>query len=831
MTDKKNETLKVSRPDTLSLTKTVEGGMVKQNFTRGRTKTVTVEVRKTRNFARNQGGSMVEVDNATRGLSGAEQEARMKALKGLSDKPNSLSQEAPKVPPRRKVEPQKGVVEAKPAEAEAPKPAEVEAPKKPAIYVDEMALRNVEAAKKGAAQRASEPQPIKQPDTNKAKEADDKKKKIKLKGAEGRRQSGKLTISQALNFGEERTRSLSSIKRARAKAKRGDDGADTEKRVREVIVPEAITVQELANRMAERAVDLIKALMKLGTMATPQQSIDADTAELLIEEFGHKIKRVTDADVEDVLVHQEDKAEDLVARPPVVTIMGHVDHGKTSLLDAMREANVVAGEAGGITQHIGAYQTQVGDGKITFLDTPGHEAFTAMRARGASVTDVVILVVAADDGVKPQTEEAIAHAKAAGVPIVVAINKIDKQGADPDRVKNELMNFELIAEDFGGDIMMVPVSAIDKTGLDALQEAVLLQAEMLDLQANAKAEASGVVIESKIAKGRGTVASLLIQRGSLAIGDIVVAGASYGKVRAILNDKGQNIAKGIPAQPVEILGLGEPPHAGDDFAVVKDEKTARDITEYRADKAQRMQVDVSAKSLDQLFAAAGESPVKELAIIIKSDVNGSAEAIIGSLNKFSGDEVKVKVTHSAVGAINESDIALSQATGAIIVGFNVRATTKAREVAMRENIQLRYYSVIYDLIDDIKAALSGMLSPELREDIIGYAEIREVFNVSKVGKIAGCMVSEGMVKRGAKVRLLRDNVVIHEGTLKTLKRFKDEVKEVKNGYECGMAFENYEDIREKDMIECFEVQEIARTVQENKPEVKKPDDETDAEDA
>jgi len=643
---------------------------------------------------------------------------------------------------------------------------------------------------------------------------------MKLKRGEGRRSSGKLTVAQALGMQEERMRSLASIKRQRAKAKKDEDGdlsGDQEKIVREVIVPEVITVQELANRMAERSVDVIKALMQLGTMATAQQTIDADTAELIVEEFGHKLKRVSEADVEDSLVQVDDKEEELKPRPPVVTIMGHVDHGKTSLLDALRETDVVAGEAGGITQHIGAYQVQLeGGDKITFLDTPGHEAFTAMRARGAQVTDIVILVVAADDGIMPQTEEAINHAKAAGVPIIVAINKIDKPDADPEKVKNMLMSFGLVPEDFGGDIITVEVSALQKLNLDKLEEAILLQAEMQELKANPDRSASGVVIEAKMEKGRGTVASLLIQRGTLQVGDIVVAGASYGKIRAITNDRGTMLDDAAPALPVEVLGLSEPPEAGDEFAVVENEKTARDITEYRQKKHKQAQVTASTKTMDQLFAGASGDAPTEMPLIVKSDVHGSAEAIAGSMGKFNDEEVKVKIIHSAVGAINESDVSLAQTTNAMIVGFNVRATNQAKQLADREGVNIRYYSVIYDLVDDVKQALSGMLSPEVRENFLGYAEIREVFSITKAGKVAGCIVTDGVIKRGAKVRLLRDNVVIHEGSLKTLKRFKDEVKEVKNGFECGMAFENYDDIKVGDQIEAFELQEMARTIEEKK---------------
>jgi translation initiation factor IF-2 len=610
---------------------------------------------------------------------------------------------------------------------------------------------------------------------------------------------------------------MASIKRQREKVKKAALGEtiasrEQEKMVREVVVPEAITVQELANRMAERGADVVKALMKLGSMVTVNQTIDADTAELIVEEFGHKIKRVTDADVENVLIEEDDNEKDLKPRPPVVTIMGHVDHGKTSLLDALRKTDVVADEAGGITQHIGAYQVTVDTGdKVTFLDTPGHAAFTAMRARGAQTTDIVVLVVAADDGIMEQTKEAISHAKAAEVPIVVAINKVDKPEADPEKVKNELMSYELVPEDFGGDVQTLPVSAKTGEGLPALVESLLLQAEVNELKANPDRSASGVVVEARLDKGRGTVATLLVQRGTLKQGDIVVAGVSFGKIRAIIDDKNQMLKNAGPSQPVEILGLNEVPQAGDVFSVVENEKTAREITEYRDKKQRTLDTTIQPKSLDNLFSDSANE-VRELSLIVKADVHGSAEAIQSSVVKLSDDEVTVKVSHLAVGPISESDVTLAQATGAIIVGFNVRASAQAKSMADKENVDIRYYSVIYDLVDDVKAALSGLLSPDLRENLLGYAEIREVFTMSKAGKVAGCMITEGMVKRGAKVRLLRDNVVIHEGTLKTLRRFKDDVKEVNSGYECGMAFEKYDDIRVGDFIEAFEVEEIARTV-------------------
>jgi translation initiation factor IF-2 len=816
-TEDKADARKADKPKTLSLTKTVEGGKVKQNFQRGRTKTVTVEVKRTRTFAQQKTGGMIEVNKPAvapkggRFLTNEEREARMRALQDADKNAMSSLPPVPARTPRTKDEP---AVENEAAEAE-------QTPATVAIPIDEVAARNLEAVRQQDKKvpLATAALPIKKRKPEEESE-ENKNKKIKLKASDGnRRSSGKLTVVQALGLDEERTRSLASLKRQRAKGRMDISSSSQEKFAREVIIPDIITVQELANRMAERAVDVVKALMKLGTMATASQSIDADTAEIVVGEFGHKPKRVSESDVEVSMVQTEDEAELLLPRPPVVTVMGHVDHGKTSLLDALRKTDVVAGEAGGITQHIGAYQVALKSGaRITFLDTPGHEAFTAMRARGAKATDIVVLVVAADDGIMPQTIEALNHAKAANVPIIVAINKIDKPEADIEKVKSTLMNYGLVPEDFGGDTITVPVSAKTGVGLDTLEEAILLQAEVLELKANPNRTGSGTVIEAKVDKGRGTVATLLVQRGTLKVGDIVVAGSAYGKIRAVADDKARALQEASPSQPVEVLGLSEPPASGEEFAVVESEKVARDITEYRKKKERDRQQVISAKTLDQLFATrAGDAP-KELAIIVKSDVHGSGEAIAGSIAKFDGDEVKVKISHQAVGAITESDISLAAATGAMVVGFNVRATPKAKEMAEREKIHIRYYAIIYDLIDDVKKALSGMLSPDLRENLLGYAEIREVFNITKYGKVAGCMVTDGLIKRGAKVRLLRDNVVIHEGTLKTLKRFKDEVKEVKSGYECGMAFENYEDIKAGDQIEAFEMQEFAREVTAKQPD-------------
>jgi len=585
-----------------------------------------------------------------------------------------------------------------------------------------------------------------------------------------------------------------------------------QKVLREVVLPEAITVQELAGRMAERGADVIKALMKMGVMATINQTIDADTAELIISEFGHTVRCVSAADVEVGLDGDVDAAETLVSRPPVVTIMGHVDHGKTSLLDALRQTDVAAHEAGGITQHIGAYQVTLPSAKkITFIDTPGHAAFTEMRARGANVTDIVVLVVAADDGIMPQTVEAIHHAKAAKVPIIVAINKMDKPGADATRVRRELLNHELVTEDMGGDVLSVEVSAKTKMNLDKLEETLLLQAEILDLKANPDRQALGAVVEAKVERGRGTVATLLVQKGTLKVGDIFVAGAEWGRVRALQDDRGRTIESAGPASPVEVLGLQGTPLAGDVFVVVDTEARAREITEFRLHR-QREQLALTAgrSTLEQMFSKIQAGEAKEVPVVVKADVQGSVEAIVGSLKQLGTEEVKARILHAAVGGINESDITLARASGGMIIGFNVRANPQAREMARRDHVDIRYYSIIYNVVDDIKAAMSGMLAPTLREKFLGNAEIREVFNVTKTGKVAGCMVTEGMVKRGGKVRLLRDNVVIHEGTLKTLRRFKDEVREVKEGFECGMAFENYDNINKGDIIECFEMEEVAR---------------------
>jgi translation initiation factor IF-2 len=647
------------------------------------------------------------------------------------------------------------------------------------------------------AKRAAKPQPSKKPSS------DDRRRT-------------RLTVTSALSGDSERDRgpSLAAMRRRREKQKGRGPQQAKEKISREVTIPEAITVQELANRMAERAVDVIKLLMQQGQMATINDILDADTAELIASELGHTVKRVAESDVEEGLFEEQSKQnpDDLKSRAPVVTIMGHVDHGKTSLLDAIREANVVSGEAGGITQHIGAYQVNRDDNIITFLDTPGHEAFTAMRARGAQATDIAVLVVAADDGVMPQTIESIKHAKAANVPIIVAINKMDKPEADPNRVRNELLQHEVFVESMGGEILDVEVSAMKKMNLEGLLDAILLQSELLELKANPSGRAQGIVVEAKLDKGRGSVATVLVQNGELAVGDIVVAGSQWAKVRALINDQGEQVKTAGPSMPVEILGFTGVPDAGDLFGAVEHEAKAREITEYRQRKKREKSAAGGVTSLEQMMSQLKTEDQAKIPVVIKGDVQGSVEAIVGALDKLSTDEVSAQVLLAGAGGITESDVTLAAASGAIVIGFNVRANKQAREAAQREGVEIRYYNIIYDLVDDVKAAMSGLLSPEVRETFIGNAEILEVFNITKVGRVAGCKVVDGMVERGAGVRLIRDDVVIHEGKLSTLKRFKDEVKEVQSGQECGMAFEKYEDMRPGDIIECYRVEEVARTL-------------------
>ncbi len=630
-----------------------------------------------------------------------------------------------------------------------------------------------------------------------------------------RRRGGKITVNQALDSGDQsRMRSMASMRRAREKERLRMLQRQQDKVLREVIIPDAITVQELASRMAERGGEVIKALMRMGVMATINQTIDSDTAELIVQEFGHTPKRASDSDVEIGLHGEADRNEELLDRAPVVTVMGHVDHGKTSLLDALRFTDVAGREAGGITQHIGAYQVKLASGaQITFIDTPGHEAFTEMRARGANVTDIVVLVVAADDGIMPQTVEAIRHAKAAGVPIVVAINKIDKPSANVAKVHNELLAHELVVEALGGDVIAIEVSAKARTNLDKLEEAILLQAEILELKSNPNRPAEGIIVEARLDRGRGPVATCLIQRGTLRVGDIFVAGSEWGRVRALVNDKGEQVKEAGPSVPVEVLGLQGTPMAGDEMVVVESEVRARDVVQYRQQRRRDADAKRGARgTVEQMLSQIAAGEAKELPIVIKSDVQGSLEAIIASIGRLSTAEVTTRILSSGVGAISESDVTLARASGAMIIAFNVRANAQARELARRDNVDIRYYSIIYNVVDDVKAALSGMLAPEMRENFLGYAEIREVFSLTKSGSVAGCMITEGIVKRGNKVRLLRDNVVIHEGTLKTLRRFKEEVKEVRSGFECGMAFDNYNDLKIGDRIECFEIVEEARTL-------------------
>jgi translation initiation factor IF-2 len=635
-------------------------------------------------------------------------------------------------------------------------------------------------------------------------------------GTNDRRRAGRIDVQAAIEGEDEKVRSLASVRRQRERERRQQEldrlRSDQVKVVRDVILPEQITVQELANRMAARTPEVIKALMKMGVMATLTQSIDADTAELVVQEFGHRARRVSESDVEIGLEGIADDDTDLFTRPPVVTIMGHVDHGKTSLLDALRSTDVARGEAGGITQHIGAYQvTMSGGEKITFIDTPGHEAFTAMRARGTSVTDIVILVVAADDGVMPQTIEAIRHAKAANVPIIVAINKMDKPDSDPNRVRQELLSYEIVVEDLGGETQDVPVSATKKTGLDKLEEAILLQAEILDLKANPHRTAEGTVIESRLDRGRGPVGTVLVQRGTLEQGDIVVAGSEWGRVRAMLDDKGKPMVMAGPSTPVEILGLSGAPAAGEPFVVVENESRAREITEFR-ERRQRDKVAGAAVgargTLDQMLARIQAGEQKEVALLVKADVQGSAEAIQVVVAKLAHEEVKVRVLLAGVGQITESDIQLAKASSAVIVAFNVRATSQARELAQREGVDIRYFSIIYEVADDVEKLVKGKVAPKAREKFLGYAEVRKVFNITKTGKVAGCMITEGLVKRGSGVRVLRDNVVIHTGELSQLKRFKDDVREVARGYECGLSFAHFENLQEGDVVECFEVEMV-----------------------
>ncbi len=642
-------------------------------------------------------------------------------------------------------------------------------------------------------------------------------KRVVVRSEAGSRRERKMTVTQALKDPDDvRMRSMASLRRAKEKEKSIMAPPDSPKKVyREVTLPEVITVQELSNRMSEPSGTVVKALMQSGVMVTITQTIDADTAQLVVEELGHTVRRVSDEDVEKDLLDRSEMADvKAFPRPPVVTVMGHVDHGKTSLLDVIRSSDVVKGESGGITQHIGAYQVTTKNGKkITFIDTPGHAAFTEMRARGANATDIVVLVIAADDGIKDQTVEAISHAKVAGVPIIVAINKMDKPEADPNRVRQDLLQHELIVEEMGGDILTIEVSAMKKKNIDKLEEAILLQAEIMDLEAPESGVVVGSVVEAKLEKGRGAVATVLVQKGTLRVGDIFVAGAQWGRVRALINDRGESLRAVTPATPIEIVGFNAAPDAGDVFSVVGEESRAREVAEFRDRKRREKLAAIQSKNkMENLFRESEGRDKKVLNVVVKADVQGSSEAIVSSLKQLGTDEVQVKSIFTGVGAISEADISLASAASALIIGFNVRANMQARESADKGGVEIRYYTVIYDVMNDMKALMSGLLSPIEQEEFLGIAEIREVFKVSKIGNIAGCSVKRGIVKRGSKVRLLRDNLVIHEGRLKTLKRFKDEVKEAKEGYECGMSFESYNDIRVGDLIECSELKEIQRTL-------------------
>lgn len=649
-------------------------------------------------------------------------------------------------------------------------------------------------------------------------EQDTQKPSRAARGEEDRRRSGKLTVARALDGDDaNRTRSLAALKRARAKQKSGGAAQKQQrggpKAAREIVVPEAITVQELGNRMAEKGKDLVRALMNMGMMVTINQTLDQDTAELLVTEFGHTIKRVSDSDVEIGLVGADDDVGDLQPRLPVVTVMGHVDHGKTSLLDAIRQADVVSGEAGGITQHIGAYQVQVPSGnKITFLDTPGHEAFTQMRARGANATDIVVLVVAADDGIMPQTVEAINHAKAAGVPIIVAINKIDREGAKPDKVRQMLLQHEIVVESLSGDVQDIEVSALKKTNIDKLLEAINLQAELLELKANPERDAEGVVIEARLDKGRGPLATILISRGTLKVGDIFVCGAQWGRVRALIDDRGKQIKTAGPSLPVEILGLQGTPSAGDDFAVVENEARAREVSEYRQDQIRTKRTVSAPTSMENMFSQLKDKQAEHFPIVIKGDVQGSVEAINATLNNLSNEDIKVTILHSGVGAITESDITLAAASNALIIGFQVRANRQARDLAEKQNVLMKYYSVIYNLIDDVRDGMAGQLGPEIVEIVIGTALVKEAFSAGKTGKAAGCIVTEGKIQRDAKARIMRDNVILYTGQIGSLRRFKDDVPEVKNGVECGMTFEDWADIKAGDEVQVYKEEERERII-------------------
>src|SRR5262245_1775055 len=823
-----DKSVRGGRKMTLNVRRTVESGHVRQSFSHGRSKSVLVEKKKRRAVGATPAAQPVEEPKpkvatapepapakreredeqrrpgvVLRALSDEEKDARLRALTESRQR-EAIEREKAKEEAARRVVTEE--VKAKEHDEAVERQRKEEARHEADA---EARRKGEEVARKHLVDKEEEDEA---PRTQEARHK--KERPVKPRAGEERRVRGRLTITNALDE-EQRQRSLASLKRHRERQKKQTIGPQAQQKIqREVVIPEVITIQELANRMAERGVDVIKYLMKDGEMHKITDVIDADTAQLIAEEFGHVVRRVSEADVEEGFIGAEDVAGDVEPRAPVVTIMGHVDHGKTSLLDAIRATNVVSQEAGGITQHIGAYQVVTPAGqKITFIDTPGHEAFTAMRQRGAQVTDIVVLVVAADDGVKPQTVEAINHAKAAQVPMIVAINKIDKPGADPQRVRTELLSHEILVESLGGDTLEIEVSALKKTGLDRLLEAIALQAEVLELKANPNRPAEGVIVEAKLERGRGPVGTALVQRGTLHLGDLVVAGSAYGRVRALINDLGQQVKEAGPSVPVEVLGFDSAPEAGDQFAVVENEARAREITDYRLrERRKRLAVAGQRGSLEQMMTQLKAAGTKEFTLLVKGDVQGSVEAIVAALDKLGTDEVRARIIHAGVGGITESDVGLASTSGAVILGFNVRANSQAREAAEREGVEIRYYAVIYDLVDEVKQAMSGLLAPTRRETFLGNAEILEVFTISKVGKVAGCRVTEGKVERGAQVRLIRDNVVVHEGKLSTLKRFKDEVKEVVAGQECGMAFEGYQDMRQGDAIECFEVEHVRRTL-------------------
>jgi translation initiation factor IF-2 len=835
-----DKTLSVAPRKPLSLKRTVESGHVRQSFSHGRSKSVVVEKKKKRTIsAPGEGDGHEELGGkGAGGLSTGELDARRRALEVAKEREEAEAREAAEREARAREEAAKRAAEtapkveepqveaphadtAAPAEprpepAPAPAVAKPEPMKGPIVVLPSADKPKTDVRRtETVAKRKLDIEPAEAEEEARGKKKGTKVAKAPARVGEERRERGKLTINNAFDEAQ-RQRSLASLRRRREREKLRQAGIQQprDKVMREVIIPEVITIQELANRMTERAVDVIRLLMSQGAMHKINDVIDADTAELIVREFGHTPKRVAEADVEEGFTGTADAEADLLPRAPVVTIMGHVDHGKTSLLDAIRQTNVAEGEAGGITQHIGAYQVTAPSGQlITFIDTPGHEAFTAMRARGAKVTDIVVLVVAADDGVMPQTVEAINHAKAAEVPLIVAINKMDKPGADPQRVRTDLLQHQVIVESMSGETLEVEVSALKGTGIEKLLETILLQSELLDLKANPNRSAEGVIIEAKLERGRGPVGTVLVQRGSLEIGDIIVAGTAWGRVRALIDDRGEPVNSAGPSVPVEILGFDSAPEAGDPFAVVENEARARELTDYRLRKRRQTLGSAStSRTLEQMMQQLKEAGRKEFPLVVKGDVQGSVEAIIGALRKLGTDEVEARIVHSGVGGITESDIVLATASKAVVVGFNVRANVQAKSAADQAGAEIRYYNIIYDLVDDVKAAMSGLLAPTVRELFLGNARILEVFNISKVGKVAGCRVTEGKVERGAKVRLIRDNVVIHEGTLSTLKRFKDEVREVPAGQECGMAFANYQDIREGDIIECYNVETIKRTL-------------------